>query len=71
MRAKTKTYDDVKAGCLVTFLVYAGRGANGVKEYREKTGRAVMLGPAGWVINGGGPQGTPHVCDRDNFVRVR
>ena len=34
-------------------------------------GRPVMRGPAGWVINGGGPYGTPHIDSEANIVHVR
>jgi len=37
---------------------------------KPHTGRAVMLGPAGWVLNMGGPHGTPLVTDGSNIVRV-
>ena len=33
-------------------------------------GRAVMRGPAGWVINRGGKYGTPYVADERNIVCV-
>lgn len=35
------------------------------------TGRAVMRGPAGWVLNLGGAHGTPGIADEDNVVAVR
>lgn len=39
-------------------------------EYRQRSGRAVMRGPAGWVLNMGGRYGTPGICTRENFVRI-
>jgi|TARA_Y100000296_G_C5123816_1_gene231792 hypothetical protein len=66
---KTKTFDDIKPRSLVTFLIPNGIGRNGV-EYKEKSGRAVMKGPHGWVINGGGRHGTPHVVSEENFVKT-
>jgi hypothetical protein len=36
-----------------------------------RTGRAVMLGPAGWVLNMGGRHGTPLVATPDSIVEVR
>ncbi len=38
---------------------------------QESTGRAVMPGPAGWVLNMGGPHGTPGIATSENVVRVR
>lgn len=34
------------------------------------TGRAVMRGPAGWVLNMGGPHGTPGIATDANVVNV-
>jgi hypothetical protein len=34
-------------------------------------GRAVMRGPAGWVINGGEPYGTPYIANETNIVHIR
>jgi hypothetical protein len=62
--------DNIKPGDRVTILVPAGRGRNG-QEYKESTGRAVMRGPAGWVLNMGGRYGTPGIACEDNLVRVR
>lgn len=36
----------------------------------ERTGRAVMKGPAGWVLNMGGPHGTPAIATPDNVQAV-
>lgn len=33
-------------------------------------GRAVMRGPAGWVLNLGGPHGTPGIASEGNVVWV-
>ena len=35
------------------------------------TGRAVMRGPCGWVLNMGGPHGTPGIADEQNIVSIR
>jgi hypothetical protein len=37
---------------------------------QEMTGRAVMKGPAGWVLNMGGRYGTPALADEDNVIKV-
>lgn len=34
-------------------------------------GRAVMRGPAGWVLNLGGAHGTPGIATEDNVIAVR
>jgi hypothetical protein len=38
---------------------------------QESTGRAVMRGPHGWVLNMGGRHGTPAVCTPSNFVKIK
>lgn len=61
--------DSIRAGDRVTILVPAGIGREG-QEYTQKTGRAVMRGPHGWVLNMGGPHGTPAVASDRNIVKV-
>lgn len=38
---------------------------------QEHSGKAVMKGPAGWVLNMGGPHGTPAIADERNVVKVK
>jgi hypothetical protein len=38
---------------------------------QEIKGRAVMKGPAGWVVNAGGKHGMPKVVSERNFIRLR
>lgn len=38
---------------------------------QQHTGRAVMRGPAGWVLNMGGPHGRPDIATDENIIRVR
>lgn len=38
---------------------------------QEHTGRAVMRGPSGWVLNMGGKHGTPGIATESNIVKVR
>lgn len=38
---------------------------------KERTGRAVMRGPHGWVLNMGGAHGTPAVATAASIVRVK
>lgn len=59
----------IRPGYRVTILVPAGIGRNGM-EYTPRTGRAVMRGPAGWVLNMGGRYGTPRVATESNVVKV-
>ena len=38
---------------------------------QHRTGRAVLRGPHGWVLNMGGAYGTPGIADESNIVRVK
>jgi len=38
---------------------------------QERTGRATLRGPAGWVLNLGGRYGTPAIATPDNIVKIR
>lgn len=62
--------DSIRPGDRVTIFVYAGRSRSG-PEWKQKTGRAVMRGPAGWVLNMGGKHGTPGIAGPDNTVAVK
>ena len=64
-----KSFDQIKPRSLVTFLIPNGIGKDGV-EYKQKKGRAVMRGPHGWVVNGGGRYGTPFVVSSENFLNT-
>ena len=55
-------FDAIGAGDRVTIRTPQGQ---------ERTGRAVMYGPAGWVLNMGGPHGTPGIASPSNVVRVK
>ena len=59
----------IKPGMRVTILVHAGGIGNNI-TWKKRTGRAVMRGPHGWVLNMGGPHGTPGIATPDNIVRV-
>lgn len=54
--------DAIRPGCRVTIVDRFGT---------ERTGRAVMRGPAGWVLNMGGAHGTPAIASDANTTRVR
>lgn len=53
--------DTIKAGDRVTIVNRFGQ---------ERSGKAVMRGPAGWVLNMGGPHGTPGIASDENIVKV-
>lgn len=38
---------------------------------QTRTGRAQLRGPAGWILNMGGPHGTPAIANESNIVRVK
>ncbi len=52
----------INAGCRVTIVDRFGK---------QSTGRAVMRGPYGWVLNMGGKHGRPAIATDDNIVSVR
>jgi hypothetical protein len=56
-----KIEDVIRAGDRVTIVNRFGQ---------RRTGRAVMRGPAGWVLNMGGPHGTPAIADNESIVKV-
>jgi hypothetical protein len=56
-----EAYDRIRPGSRVTIVNRFGQC---------HTGRAVMRGPAGWVLNMGGPHGTPDIASPRNVVRV-
>lgn len=68
--ANTELLKSIKAGDRVTILVPNGIGRFGV-EWKQATGRAVMLGTCGWVLNMGGRYGTPGVATEANLVSVK
>lgn len=37
---------------------------------QKRSGRAVMRGPYGWVLNAGGKHGTPIVANERNILKV-
>lgn len=58
----TTMLDLITVGCRVTIVNRFGQ---------EHTGRAVMRGPHGWVLNMGGRHGTPAIATNENIVCVR
>jgi hypothetical protein len=53
--------DAIRAGCRVTIVDRFGV---------QRTGRAVMRGPAGWVLNMGGRHGTPAIASDPSIVQT-
>jgi hypothetical protein len=72
MRAsKTAGWDEIRPGDRVTIRIPAGMGRNG-QEWAEKSGRVVMRSSqGGWVLNMGGPHGSPGVASPENFLSVQ
>ena len=58
---KAKLVDSIRPGDRVTIVNRFGQ---------QHTGRAVMRGPAGWVLNMGGPHGTPDIATDANTTKV-
>jgi hypothetical protein len=52
-------------------LITAGSRVTIVNRFgQQSTGRAVMRGPYGWVLNMGGPHGRPGIASDENVVKV-
>tara|TARA_B100000683_G_C12415476_1_gene525627 strand:+ start:380 stop:631 length:252 start_codon:yes stop_codon:yes gene_type:complete len=55
-------YEDIQVGDTVYFTT---------PHSKEVKGKAVMFGPAGWVVNMGGRFGMPGIVGPTNFIRFR
>ena len=55
-------FNKIRPGSRVTIVTRHGS---------KLTGRAVMRGPAGWVLNLGGAHGTPGIASDENVIAVR
>ena len=53
---------EIKRGDRVTIVNRFGQ---------ERTGRAVIRGPHGWVLDMGGKYGTPAIANSKNIVKIR
>jgi hypothetical protein len=69
-QVKPELFNQIRSGDRVTILVHGG-GIGKKIQWKPKTGRAVMIGPAGWVLNMGGPHGTPGIADVTNIISVK
>jgi hypothetical protein len=58
----TNVLDAIRFGDRVTIVNRFGQ---------ERTGRATLRGPYGWVLNMGGAHGTPAIADERNIVKVK
>jgi predicted nucleic acid-binding Zn-ribbon protein len=67
---KLQLLKSIRPGDRVTILVPAGRGRNG-QEWKESTGRAVIVSEGHVALNMGGQHGTPGVATVENLVSVR
>lgn len=56
-----EAFASIKAGVRVTIRTPQGQ---------ERSGKAVMRGPYGWVLNLGGKHGTPGIASPENIVKV-
>ena len=59
--------DTIRPGDRVTINISHGTR----REPQERTGKAVMRGPAGWVLNLGGRHGTPGIATEENIVAIK
>ena len=62
-------YDRIRVGSRVTVRLYAGQNRDGSRDTVERTGRAVILGPGGWVLCLN-ERGTAALATPGNVVRV-
>lgn len=62
MRTSGRLIDAIRPGSRVTIVDRFGK---------QRTGRAVMRGPYGWVLNMGGAHGTPAIATDDNITAVK
>lgn len=54
-----------------SFTIYVGdRVTIRTPHGQLRSGKAVMMGPNGWVLNMGGPHGTPGIANENNIVKV-
>jgi hypothetical protein len=54
--------DAIRTGDRVTIVNRFGQ---------ERSGRATLRGPHGWVLNMGGRYGTPAVANESNIVKIK
>lgn len=57
----SKTYADIRPGDKVYFVN---------SRNQRCSGRVVMLGSNGWVVNIGGQHGTPAIVSESNFLTI-
>lgn len=64
-RKEPKSFSDIKPRSLVTYIKKVGA------LYQQFEGRAVMKGPAGWVVNPeGGSGANPDIVSQTNFRKT-
>lgn len=68
-KKKAKTFADIRPNDLITVKIASGLDRKQKIIWGKVSGRAVMKGTFGnWVINTGGPHGTPAIATEENFV---
>ena len=68
--ARGQVFQEIGVGDTVEYSAYAGWGQRG-PEFKPATGRAVMKGPEGWVLNIGGKHGRTAVVNEENFLGIK
>ena len=68
-------FSRIRVGSRVTIRVPNGKSIDWttgkiIQDWTQRTGRAVMRGQAGWVLNMGGRYGTPGIATPENVVAV-
>lgn len=58
-------------GSILDTILYGDRVTIVNRFGQKHTGKAVMRGPAGWVLDMGGRHGTPGIATEQNIVKVR
>lgn len=53
-------FDDIQTGDTVYFFT---------PHSKQLKGKAVMKGPAGWVVNAGGRHGIPKIVSQKNYIK--
>lgn len=61
-QANEKLFDRIRARSNVTIITHLNQ---------KVSGRAVMKGPCGWVLNMGGKYGRPAIATEDNTIAVK
>lgn len=69
-RALRRRYGHAETVPLVSLITPGARVTIVDRFGQQRTGRAVMRGPYGWVLNMGGAHGTPGIATDENVTKV-